>query len=290
MRLLLLCIPLLLAAPTKKQWSEAHGIGIVVPNSWKILQRDQGPRAFIVEGPKLGAGKPRLVVWNGGGAGERTLKKIAEEFDAQIRKRPGWSRSAMVPHKVDRWPAMRMGYSFQEQGKAKGRARVSVILYGGNVLIVEMSAAARGFPAATFDRIERSLEMRARKFTLDKETSVSVLPGWVGKKTKSGFFAQGPRNAGIQLYRKGTEGDRHIRPPPEAKLDGKMGFFGQRLPRYTATRRIQGVPIRMAWLHHRGWTAVVMMPAAAWDEVAPGAEAILFSLKRKPAKQPQKPK
>ena len=44
----------------------------------------------------------------------------------------------------------------------------------------------------------------------------------------------------------------------------------------------------MAWLRRDGWTAVVMMPVAAWDEIGPGAEAILLpSLRPKPI--PSKP-
>jgi len=64
-------------------------------------------------------------------------------------------------------------------------------------------------------------------------------------------------------------------------VDGKMEFQGGRYPRYTSTRKIDDVVVRMAWLRHNGWTAVVMMPEAAWDEIAPGAEALLESLRLK---------
>jgi len=285
MRVLLVCVPLLLAAPAKKQWSEAHGVGINVPNSWTILKRDDGARAFVVQGPKLGAGEPRLVVWNGGGAGERTLKKIVEEFDAQVRKRPGWSRTAMVPHKVGPWPAMRLGYTFQEGDKAKGRARVSVILYGGNVYVLEMSAAARGFPAATFDHVERSLEAKFEQLTLIEDATVKVPPGWVAKKTENGLVAQGPRRAMVRLVREGSRDPAEHPPPPDTKADGKMRFGKAKVSKYTETRKIDGVEIRMAWMFHQGWTAVVMMPVAAWDEIVPGAEQLLDSLKLKPPKE-----
>ena len=283
MRVFLICIPLLLAAPAKMQWSKAHGIGIVVPNSWKIVERDKGQRAFVVQGPKLSGSQPRLVVWNAGGAGDRPLKRIAKELDEQIRKRSGWTRSAMVDHKVGRWPAMRMGYSFQEKDKPRGRGRVSLVLYGGNVYVLEMGAAARGFPAATFDQVERSLIAKGESFTLVEDATVSVPPGWQAKKTETGIVVQGPRNAVVHLIREHSRDDAEGPPPPPGnKLDGTMGFQGKRHPKYTATRKVNGVEVRMAWLRHDGWSAVVMMPVAAWDEIAPGAEALLESLKPLP--------
>ena len=283
MRVILICLPLLFAAPSKIEWSKAHGIGIVVPNSWTILERDKEQAAFVVQGPKLSGSQPRLVVWNGGGAGDRTLKQITEALDGQIRKRSGWTRTAMVKHEVGKWPAMRLGYSFHEKGKPRGRGRVSVILYGGNVYVLEMGAAARGFPAASFDQIERSLEVKGEAFKLVEDATVDVPPGWTAKKTDTGLVAQGPRNAVVHLVREGSRDDSEgPPPPPEAVLDGKLNYLGGRYPRYTAKREINGVEVRMAWLRHDGWTAVVMMPAAAWDELAPGAEAILASLKLAP--------
>jgi hypothetical protein len=282
-RVILVCLPLLFAAPSKIEWSAAHGIGIVVPNSWTILERDKEQRAFVVQGPKLSGSQPRLVVWNGGGAGDRTLKEIAELADSRISGRSGWTRTALAPHKVGRWPAMRLGYTFQEEGKPRGRGRVSIILYGGNVYVLEMGAAARGFPAATFDQIERSLEVKHESFTLAGKATVSVPPGWQARKTEKGLVAQGPRRAVVQLTREFSRDDAEgPPPPPTAHLDGKMEFQGGRYPVYSERRTINEVDVRMAWLWHDGWTAIVMMPAAAWDEVAPGAEAILDSLKVPP--------
>jgi len=281
-RVLLICLPLLLAAPTRKEWSEAHGVGIVVPNSWTILERDKGQRAFVLQGPKLSGSQPRLVIWRGGGPGDRTLKQTTKKLDAQIRKRTGWTRTAMAAHKVGRWPAIRLGYSFQEDGKPRGRGRVSVVLYGGNVYMLEMGAAARGFPAATFDQIERSLEVKGEAFTLVEDATVQVPPGWQAKRTETGLVAQGPRRAMVRLIREGSRDNSEQPPPPENKLDGTFGFQGKRHPKYTATRKINDVEVQMAWLRHNGWSAVVMMPVAAWDEIGPGAEALLESLKLKP--------
>ena len=283
MRVLLICLPLLFAAPAKKQWSKAHAIGIVVPNSWRIVERDQGQQAFVLQGPKLSGSQPRLVVWNGGGAGDQTLKRIAKKLDEQIRKRSGWTRTAMAAHKVGPWPAVRLGYSFHEKGKPRGRGRVSVVLYGGNVYILEMGAAARGFPAATFDRIERSLEGKGESFTLVEEAKVHVPPGWKAKKTANGLVAEGPRRAVVHLAREFSRDDAEgPPPPPENEIDGTWRFQGASHTKYTATRKVNGIDVRMAWLRHNGWTAVVMMPVAAWDEIGPGAEAILASLKPRP--------
>ena len=94
---LALCLLLVFAAPTKKQWSKAHGIGVTFPNSWTILERDQGKRAFVVGGPKLGAGKPRLVIWNGGPLGTSTLADLAKAFDQQVWRAAVGQNSTDVP-------------------------------------------------------------------------------------------------------------------------------------------------------------------------------------------------
>jgi hypothetical protein len=280
-RVLLLCLPLVFAAPAKKQWSKAHGIGVTFPNSWTILERDKGQRAFVVEGPVLGAGKPHLVVWNAGAAGDRTLRKVAEKFDGQLRKRAGWRRTAMAAHKVGPWRAMRIGYAFQEGDNAKGRARVSVIMYGGCVYIIEMSAAARGFPAATFDAIERSLEAKWAEHTLPDGSKARTPPGWEAQKTEQGLRARGPRQAMVHLAKEGPDATG----PPGEKEAGKVRFLGARREATVMVRKMGGEEVRLLWVHHGEWVGVIMMPTSAWDEVAPGAEAILASLKL-PKKEP----
>jgi len=277
----LLCLLLVFAAPSKKQWSKAHGIGVTFPNSWKILERDKGKRAFVVEGPTLGAGNPRLVIWNGGPLGASTLADIAKGFDQQVSKRPGWTRTAMADHKVGKWKAIRIGYSFQEAGKAKGRARISVILYGGQIYIVEMSAAARGFPAATFDSVERSIEGRHTELKLVESATASAPPGWKAQQTETGMTAVGPHGAIVHLVREGSRDDAENSPPPQFKPQGKLRFLRARRSAFGGTHQGKDRIMRGAWVRHNGWTAIIIMADSAWDEVVPGAAAILASLKLK---------
>ena len=82
---------LLLLLPAAKTWSK-QGVGVTLPKSWKVVQSDDGKRAFVVEGPQLGNGKPHLVIWNLGSSGERSLKEWAEGFDERLRTRAGWKR------------------------------------------------------------------------------------------------------------------------------------------------------------------------------------------------------
>ena len=281
MRAIALCLLLVFAAPAKKQWSKAHGIGVTIPNSWKILERDTGRRAFVVQGPKLGAGNPRLVVWQGGPIGTRSLKELALEFDKQVSKRAGWSRTAMADHEVGGWKAIRLGYRFQEAGKAKGRARISVILYGGEVYIIEMSAAARGFPAATFDAVERSIEGKQAEFTLVEGARAKVPPGWKAEKKGTGLMAMGPDGAMVALIREGSRDDAENTPPPQFKPAGKMRVLGARRPVFGGTHTVNGTLKRGAWIRHDGWTAIIVIKDAAWDEMLPGAAAIVASLKLK---------
>ena len=278
----LLLAALLLLAPGNKQWSKAHKLGVSIPKTWTILERDAGARAFVVEGPLLGNGKPRLVVWNMGAAGSRTLKQMAEKFDSSIRKRSGWRRITMTDHTVGPWRAMRLAYSFQEQGKAKGRARVSVVLFGGAVFVLEMSGAARGFPAATFDQIEKSLEAKWTDVALPAGAKASVPPGWEVLPTEDGFRAAGPRDAVVIIQRDdGTA-------PEGSKEGGKLEFLGKKRVVRVVTREVRGASVQMRWLHHEGWTGVVIMPVEAWKEVGPGARAILAGLKLPPRRDGKK--
>ena len=39
--------------------------------------------------------------------------------------------------------------------------------------------------------------------------------------------------------------------------------------------------MRGAWVRHTGWSAIIIMPDTAWDEIVPGAVSNLASLKLK---------
>jgi hypothetical protein len=261
---------LLLLSP---EWSTAHRIGVSIPKTWTVVKRDDGKRAFVVEGPMLGDGKPRLVIWNMGPPGKRSLKQMANSFDDTLRKRAGWTRTALVDHKVGPWPAKRIGYSFHDKGKAKGRARVSVIMYGGQILVMEMSGSARGFPAATFDRIEKSIEMRWEEVELPRKATVRIPPGWRVLKTERGVRVVGPQDALVILQQ--DEGA----PPEEVKDGGELVFLGEKRPVKTAIRQMRGEDVQLRWLHHGGWTAVIVLPVKAWPDAGPGARAIVAGLK-----------
>ena len=77
-------LALLLLAPGNKQWSQAHQLGASIPKSWKILKRDDGARAFVIEGPLLGDGKPQKPVGDAlySELGQSTLVTFAEPYRA----------------------------------------------------------------------------------------------------------------------------------------------------------------------------------------------------------------
>jgi hypothetical protein len=265
---------LLLLAPGNKQWSAAHQLGASIPKTWTILKKDDGARAFVVEGPLLGDGKPRLVIWNMGAPGKRSLKQMADSFDDSLRKRAGWTRTALVDHKVGLWPARRIAYSFQQTGKAKGRARVSVILFGGKIVVIEMSGSARGFPATTFDQIEKSLALKGTEVELADEATAQIPAGWRVLKTDRGIRVVGPQDALVILER-----DPDAAPPPDTKPGGKLEFLGAKRVARTATKQMRGEDVQLRWLSHAGWTGAVVCAVKAWEDAGPGARAILASLK-----------
>ncbi|MEM8883070.1 MAG: hypothetical protein AAGD14_03285 [Planctomycetota bacterium] len=259
---------LLLLLPGAKTWSKKHKIGVSLPQRWNLVKTDDGARAFVVEGPQLGDGSPHLVIWSLGSAGERTLKQWAENLDGKLRTRAGWKRTAMVDHTVGPWPAIRMGYGFQEEGKAKGRARVSVVLYGGSIVVFEMSGSARGFPAATFDRVEKSLEAKWETVALPDKAKAHVPPGWQVMPTPKGMRAAGPRGA-LVILQQGNQ------PPQGSKPEGTLLFLGEKRAVQTDTREFKGSAVQLRWVTHAGWEGVIIMPKDAWAEIGPGARAIL---------------
>ena len=111
----------LLLAPKGTLWSEAHGIGIRPPDTWKIVERDKEARAFVIEGPELGPGTPRAVVWNAGPA-ETTLEKRADELAKAIKKREGFRVVARKRKVIGPYAAIRFGLEIALDGGRKATA------------------------------------------------------------------------------------------------------------------------------------------------------------------------
>jgi hypothetical protein len=259
--MLTLSLLVLLAPASPKQWSAKHEVGVWIPKQWRIVARDQGDRAFVVEGPKLGPGVPRGVLWN---AGPAALDEVARAVAAKIERRSGWKIVARVRKRIGPHPCVRMGIRFLEDG-AKGRARVTVALLGHRVYVLELSAAAAHFPGATFDRIEQSLEVRWSEHALG-ELTVKAPAGW--KLDGARLFL--PPAAMV-----GFEKEPELRAPPDAKPGPKVSFLGGRRETVVAEKGEKEERARLLLVHAEGWTAAVILPVALWDDLFPVAEAIL---------------
>jgi hypothetical protein len=258
---------LLLGAPTGRQWSEVHRVGLVLPATWKVVERDKENRAFVIEGPKLGPGTPRVVVWDGGPAGI-ALDKRATQMADLLKKRPGWKLVARQRKQVGPYPVVRFGLEFGPEER-RARARFSVLLMGDRFYLLEMSAAASHFPGKTFDKLEASLDR------LWPERKVGALKlcgpdGWTFKPDGARCSFTGP-SVVVRL------GPGEIGPDgvPGAKAGPRLKFLGKTCPTHVAEREIDGEKIR--WLHVAvsGHRAAVSAPVALWDDIFPQAEAIL---------------
>jgi len=274
-----LLLVLLLAPADGLIWSKAHGICVRIPDTWKITDRDREQRAFVVEGPQLGPGVPHLVVWNAGeGAG--TLAAKTDGIVADLEKRPGWRVTARVPKRVGPWPAVRLGVRFVDEGR-KGQARVTVLRLGDRFVVLEMSAAASHFPAAIYDRIEASLDVKWSEQTLPGGLRTEVPAGWAARVEAGRLTVQAPlateRPCVLFLARADA---------PEAPGDAgpKVRFLGQARATVQEEREVGELRVRMVRLQVEGWSAVVMMPVDAWDEAFPVMEEILARASLPPAK------
>lgn len=252
---------LVLAPAAPKHWSAKHGVGIWIPKQWKIVARDQGERAFVVEGPKLGPGVPRAVLWN---AGPAQLGRVAKTVAAKIGRRPGWTIVTQVRKRIGPFPCVRMGIRFLEDG-AKGRARVTVALLGHRAYVLELSAAAAHFPGATFDRIEQSLEVRWNEHKV----------GALFVRAPAGWTREGERLVLPPAGMIGFEKEPELRAPPGAKPGPKVSFLGGRCATVVAEKGQGEERARLLLVHAEGWTAAVIFPVALWDDLFPVAEAIL---------------
>jgi len=273
-----LLLVLLLAPGEGMEWSEAHGIGIRIPEQWTIKERDREQRAFIVEGPQLGPGIPHLVVWNAGeGAG--TLAGKADAIVADLEKRAGWRVTARVKKRVGPWPAVRLGVRFLDDGR-KGQARVTVVRLGDRYVVLEMSAAASHFPAATYDRIESSLDVKWTAQALPGGLRTEVPAGWTAHVEEGRLTVRAPFPAGpacvLFLEPAGKEAPGEAGP--------KVRFLGQARATVQEEREVEGARVRMVRFAAEGWSAVVMMPVDRWEETFPVMEEILGRASRPPPK------
>lgn len=268
-------LALLLFAPGEKlHWSEAHGVGLMLPGTWKIVAHDDGDRAFVVDGPQLGPGVPRAVLWSAGAADRASLEETAVKLAEQIQRR-GWTVTTKVRKSIGPFPCVRMAIAFQEPGKAKGRARFTVALLGDRYFVLELSAAASHFPASVFDRMEQSLQVKWSATNFEGGLRFEVPPGWKVTGGAEGGVVEGPRRGQQPTLIFWKREDALARPPPEAKPADAMRFLGKRHKTLVAERELRGEFVRMLAFHDGTWTIVVRMPRAAWDDLFPIAAAIV---------------
>ena len=267
---------LLLLAPADKQWSKKHGVGVWIPKEWTVVARDQGDRALVFEGPKLGPSVPHAVLWN---AGVGDLEQVAQAVAKKIAARSGWQIVARVRKRIGPFPCVRIGIRFVEDG-AKGRARVTVALLGATCYVLELSAAASHFPGRTFDRIEQSLEVPWKEQKLPGGLTFKAPAGWRAVREANAMQMVGPHLALVILQR-----DRDgLDPPPAAKPGPKISFLGRRRATLREEREFSGEKVRLLLVHADGWTGAVRMPVSAWEDLFPVAEAILKTARVKEPK------
>jgi len=257
---------LVLLAPVQRQWSERHGVGVWFPSSWTVVARDQGARAFVVEGPRLGPGTPRAVLWNGGPATDETLGEFARKLAERVRGL-GHTITAEARKSIGPFPCIRVGTKFTSEG-AKGRGRFTVALLGGSYYVLELSAAASHFPGATFDRIEQTLAVKWTKETI-AGLELKVPRGW----RREDDTLLGPllgKGKSMLVLARDEEG---LRGPPEAKPGPKVVFLGK--PRETLVAHNEKRGLKMLVVFAEGRRAVAILPAGAWPDLYPVLEAIL---------------
>lgn len=276
--LLVLCLH---APETRRQWSKGYGVGMWIPETWKVVERDAGKRIFVIDGPRLGAGIPRAVLTFAGGAAGTTLESVAARFEKQVGQRPGWKVMARVRKRIGPFPCVRIGLVLQLKSGAKGRARFTVALLGDRYFVLELSAAASHFPGSTFDQIEKSLTVRWADHDLPGGMTATVPAGWAARVEGARLIVAGPvLRATVVLVR-----EEDPQRPPDAKPGSKLRFLGKRRDTLTARKGKGADAERMVWVHADGWTGVAILPASSWEDLFPTAEAILAGLKKKKKKK-----
>ncbi|MHC4933183.1 MAG: hypothetical protein ACYTGV_13435 [Planctomycetota bacterium] len=278
-----LLLLLLLAPGAKKEWSKAHPIGIRIPSTWKVLERDQGDKLLVVDGPKLGAGIPRAVLWRLPPKAEETgLDAVAAELQKQMRTRAGTRITSVTRKRIGAFPCVRFGLLMGAKG---ARGRFTVALLGDAFYALELSAAASHFPARTFDQMEQSLETRWTEKDPAKGVKVKLPPGWkLQIEAGDRWSVEAPRlGVGLSLLKVGRG-----EPPPDwlkrfSHTGPKLKFLGSIRETMRADREVPGRPkVRMLYLKGEGWSVVAMVPAPAWEDIFPTMEAVLATVRSSP--------
>ena len=272
---------LLLLSPAKKEWSKVHGIGISIPATWKIVERDKQHRAFVVEGPELGPGTPRVVVSSAGPADAAPLNAKADEVAKALGKRPGFTVVARARKVVGPYAAVRFGLDLKLKGNRKGRGRVTVLLMGDRYVVLEMSAAATHFPGLVYDRIEKSLAVEWKTRKLDKQLLFDAPSSWEYRRPSGPrVLLVGPAlGAGPTMVRIG-DGVMPAGMLEGAKPGRKLLFLSRKRDTLVLDRERDGRKIRLLHVTADGFTATAMAPVSIWEDVAPTIETVLSSVRR----------
>jgi hypothetical protein len=274
-----LALLVLLAATSRVQWSETHGIGISVPQGWKVLQRDRGARSFVIEGPVLGEGIPHVEIHRVTAADAGDLATVTSKLLDAVTKRPGWTITARKRKRIGPWPAERVGLAFTKDG-IRGRARFTVAWIGSHYFALEMSASAKGFPGGTFDRMEQSLQTRWTKRTVPALGSVEVPAGWTVERDGTSLEIVAP---GIGA----TPARLRIGPAPEAppRTDGtkagpKLRMLGKKRTTLETKEPIRE-DVRAVLIRAEGWQAVLFLADTSREEVLPVFAEILDRVRKR---------
>ena len=271
---------LLLAPGAKKEWSRVHPVGIRIPSTWKVLERDQGDKLLVVDGPRLGAGIPRAVLWRlPPKVAEADLKTVADALQMQMRSRAGTRITAVTRKRIGAFPCVRFGLLFGSKG---ARGRFTVALLGDGFYALELSAAASHFPAKTFDRMEQSLEVRWTMHKPVKGMEVKLPPGWkLESKGEDRWSVEAPGlGVGPSILKVGR-GD----PPPDwlerfQAAGPKLAFLGASRKTKRIDMEVDGRPkVRVVHLKAEGWSVVAMIPVPVWEDIFPTMTAVLGSVR-----------
>jgi hypothetical protein len=269
----LLILLLLLAPASRVQWSETHGVGISVPQGWKVLQRDRGDTSFVIEGPVLGEGIPHVEIHRVAPAGGDDLASVTTKLLEGVTKRPGWTVTARKKKRIGPWPAERVGLAFSKDG-IRGRARFTVALIGAHYFALEMSASAKGFPGGTFDRMEQSLQTRWTKRSVAGLGAVEVPAGWRveqdGKTLEIVAPAMGKRPCRLRIgpAPRGPPRTEGTKAGPRLRLLGKVR-------KTLETEKAVLGNVRAVLVRAEGWQAVLFLADTSRDDLLPVFAEIL---------------
>ncbi|MHC4222889.1 MAG: hypothetical protein ACYSX0_07560 [Planctomycetota bacterium] len=278
-----LLLLLLFAPGARKEWSKTYPVGIRIPSTWKVLERDQGDKLLVVDGPRLGAGIPRAVLWRlPPKADEIGLDAVTTALREQMRSRAGTRITSVTRKRIGAFPCVRFGLLMGAKG---ARARFTVALMGDAFYALELSAAASHFPARTFDQMEQSLEVRWTEQEPVKGLKLKLPPGWKLKvEDKERWSVDAPRLGVGRSVLKVGRGE----PPPDwrKRFSGagpKLKFLGASRETMRADMQVPGRPkVRMLYLEGEGWSVVAMVPAPVWEDVFPTMETVLETVRSSP--------